>query len=217
MGFDGAQLYPGAQEGRGGDGLFVREAEGYYRDVLEAVDIPMYLCGYHGGEIIDGPNQQVPLELLVQLVDDYPHIVGVTIAAHPDDNVITDFVAALDGKRPVRLSGAYDWYHQMELGVYGFHSIQQSIAPKLCSTMMHEFLHGDKARAKELAGVIRQLNEIVHTPQYYYPRSLKPVLNHLGFDMGIIRRPYLPPPTEQQEEMGRRIDELHLEQYESLP
>src|SRR4051794_20473222 len=186
MGFDGAQLYPGAQEGRGGDGLFVREAERYYRDVLEAVEMPMYLCGYHGGEIIDGPNKQVPLELLLQLVDDYPHIVGVTIAADPDESVITGFVQALGGKRPVRLSGALDWYHEMELGVYGFHSIQQSIAPTLCSTMMQAFLDGDKERAKQLSDVLKQLNAIVHAPEYAYPRSLKPVLSHLGFDMGII-------------------------------
>ena len=217
MGFDGAQLYPGAQEGRGGDGLFVREAERYYRDVLEAVDMPMYLCGYHGGEIIDGPNKQVPLELLLDLVDDYPHIVGVTISVQPDDAVTTEYAATLAAKnRPLRLSGALDWYHQMELGVYGFHSIQQSIAPTLCSTMMAAFLDGDRDKAKQLSDVLKQLNAIVHTPEYYYPRSLKPVLTHLGFDMGIIRRPYLPPPPEQQQEMARRVDELNLGQYENL-
>jgi dihydrodipicolinate synthase/N-acetylneuraminate lyase len=217
MGFAGAQLYPGAQEGRGGDGLYIREAERYYRDVLEAIDMPMYLCGYHGGEIIDGPNKQVPLELLVELVDEYPHIVGVTVAAHPNDSVMREFVDGMNGKRPVRLSGALDWYHQMELGVYGFHSIQQSIAPTLCSTMMGSFLDGDREKAKQLSEVLKQLNAIVHTPEYHYPRTLKPILNHLGFDMGIIRRPYMPPPPEQQEEMIRRVAELDLGQYEDLP
>src|SRR5260221_14771334 len=92
---------------------------------------------------------------------------------------------------PVRMAGAYDWFGRMQMGVYGFHSIQQSIAPSLCCAMMEAFHTGEQDRAKELGLVLRQLNEIVHTPQYYYPRSLKPILTHLGFDMGIIRRPYL--------------------------
>jgi dihydrodipicolinate synthase/N-acetylneuraminate lyase len=82
---------------------------------------------------------------------------------------------------------------------------------------MESYLSGDKDTAERLSAVIRGLNQIVHTPAYAYPRSLKPVLNHLGFPMGSIRRPYLPPPAEQQEEMCRRVDELHLEQYEDLP
>jgi dihydrodipicolinate synthase/N-acetylneuraminate lyase len=216
MGFDGAQLYPGAQEGRGADGLFIAEAERYYRDVLESLDLPIYLCAYHGGEIIDSPNKQIPLELVITLVQDYPHIKGVTIADQ-EDQTLRDFVDAIGESRPVRLAGAFDWYGRMEMGVYGFHSIQQSIAPALCSTMMAAFHAGEKGRAKQLGLVLRQLNEIVHTPHYYYPRSLKPILNHLGFDMGIIRRPYLPPNPDLQREMCTRIDELDLGRFEDLP
>ena len=216
MGFDGAQLYPGAQDGRGADGLFVAEAERYYRDVLESVDLPMYLCAYHGGEIIDSPSNEIPLDLVITLVHDYPHIKGVTIADQ-DDQTLRDFMDAIGKSKPVRLAGAFDWYGRMEMGVYGFHSIQQSIAPSLCSTMMAAFHSGEKDQAKQLGLVLRELNEIVHTPRYYYPRSLKPILNHLGFDMGIIRRPYLPPSADLQREMCTRIDELDLGRFEDLP
>jgi 4-hydroxy-tetrahydrodipicolinate synthase len=217
MGFDGAQLYPGAQEGRGGDGLYIAEAERYYRDVLEAVDFPLYVCGYHGGEIIDGPGKQVPHDLLLKLVDDYPHIAGVTIDGSAADGVLQAFVQNMGGRRPVRVASALDWYQKMELGIYGFHSIQQSIAPRLCSTMMKAFLDGEKDEAKRLSDIIKQLNAVVHTPAYAYPRSLKPVLNHLGFDMGSIRRPYLPPTEELQAEMRGRIDEVDLGRFEDLP
>jgi 4-hydroxy-tetrahydrodipicolinate synthase len=218
MGFDGAQLYPAAEGGQRSDGLFIAEAERYFRDVLDAVDLPMYLCGYHGGEIIDSPTQQVPLELHASLVHEYPHIVGVTIdGSRIDDATLRAFVAAVEGRVPVRLAGALDWFAKMQLGVYGFHSIQQSVAPRLCSSMMAAFHSGDLVRAKELSVVIRLLNDVMHDPRYHYPRSLKPVLNRLGFDMGIIRRPYLPLPADLQAELTARIDELDLGRYETLP
>src|SRR5207302_1849668 len=48
IGFDGVQLHPAAQGGRGADGLFTTEVERFFRDVLEATDLPIYLCGYGG-------------------------------------------------------------------------------------------------------------------------------------------------------------------------
>jgi 4-hydroxy-tetrahydrodipicolinate synthase len=225
IGFDGAQLYPAAQDGRGADGIFLAEAERYFRDVLEAVEMPMFLCGYHGGEVIDGPNKQVAPEMLRRLVDDYPHIVGVTVgppnfditAGTPNVDAVQGFLDAIDGKRPVRMAGALDWFQKLEIGVFGFHSIQQSIAPKLCASMLESYHAGDKTRAKVLSAKIQQLNEIVHTPRYYYPRSIKPILNHLGFDTGIIRKPYLPLSDEVQEEIRRRVDALSdLKEIEGL-
>lgn len=216
MGFDGAQLYPGAQDGRGNDGLFVAEAERYFRDVLEAVEMPMYLCGYHGGEIIDAPNGRIPHDLLIRLVDDYPHIAGVTIMSDEDD-VLRAFLDRMAGRRPVRLAGALDWYAKMELGIYGFHSIQQSIAPRLCATMMKAFHDGDRETAKRLSARIRTLNEIIHKPGRYYPRSIKPALRHLGFEVGIIRRPYMPIPESEQAKIRAELDLLDLRQSEVLP
>ena len=217
MGFDGAQLYPAAQDGHGNDGIFLHEAERYFRDVLEAMPgFPLFLCGYHGGEVIDGPNKQVTPAMLRKLVDDYPHIAGVTVGLVSDTG-IKAFLAAIDGKRPVRLAGALDWYQKMELGIYGFHSIQQSIAPKLCSTMVESFLAGDKKNAKALSERIKALNEVIHTPQYYYPRSIKHALNHLGFSVGGIRRPYMGLSEAMQREIALRIDALHLGDIEDLP
>jgi 4-hydroxy-tetrahydrodipicolinate synthase len=215
MGFDGAQLYPGAQDGRGNDGLFIAEAERYYRDVLEAVDFPIYLCGYHGAEIIDSPNKRIPHDLLVRLVNDYPHIVGVTVMNDSDD-VLRALLDRMEGRRPVRLAGALDWYHAMELGIHGFHSIQQSIAPRLCSTMIGVFHAGERERAKTLSAKIKRLNDIIHGPDRYYPRSLKPALKHLGFDVGIIRRPYMPLPEATQRQLRAELDALDLGSTDSL-
>jgi dihydrodipicolinate synthase/N-acetylneuraminate lyase len=216
MGFDAGQLYPGAAGGRGDDGLFLAEVERYFRDILEAVEMPMYLNAYSGGEIIDGPNKRLPLELLLTLVDDYPHLIGVTVMGD-DMPALKSFLTALDGRRPVRVTGGEVCFNMLELGVYGFHSIQPCFAPRLCSTMVAAYHSGDKVRAKELSEVVAELCHIVHTPHYHYPRSIKPVLNHLGFDAGAIRRPYLSLSAELQHEIARRIDELDLGRFEALP
>lgn len=221
IGFAGAQLYPGAQDGHGNDGLFVAEAERYFRDVLEAVDLPVFLCGYHGGEIIDGPRRLFPFDRIVALAEEYPHIVGVTVGdmVHDDssDADLAALVGALSPRVPVRLAGGVDWFARMELGIFGFHSIQQSIAPRLCVLMMDAFHGGDLVAARELADRIRALNVIVHDPRYAYPRSLKPVLNHLGFETGAIRRPYLPLAEPVRAELCARVDELELWRHESVP
>ncbi|MGH2842014.1 MAG: dihydrodipicolinate synthase family protein, partial [Solirubrobacteraceae bacterium] len=127
MGFDGALLYPAAEGGHGADGLFIREAERYFRDVLDNTGIRVHLAGYHGGEIIDSPTKMVPWELLVTLAREYPQVIGVTVLdAGGDGTDIAELVKELHGRCPVRLAGAHHWFERMELGVFGFHSIQQS-------------------------------------------------------------------------------------------
>lgn len=218
MGFDAGQLYPGAMDGRGGDGLFIHEVERYFRDILEAVgDFPIFLCGYHGGEIIDSPTKAVPPELLLKLLGDYPHIAGITGPGTRDNNELKQFIEAVGNRRPVRGTGHRNWFERCELGVYGYHSIQPSIAPRLCSTMLDAHHKGDKRKAAELSDIINTLGEIIHEPKYYYPRTIKPILNHLGFDSGTIRRPYMPPKEEYQREMAHRVDALHLERFDDLP
>lgn len=216
MGFDAAQLYPGAQEGWGNDGLFVAEAERYFRDVLDAVDLPMYLCSYHGGEIIDTPDHRFPVDRVVALVEEYPHVVGVT-ASGDDAASVRSLLGALAGRRRVRLTGGEACFEMLELGVYGFHSIQPCFAPRLCSGMLAAYHAGDRAQAEALSAVVADLCRIVHTARYHYPRSIKPILAGLGFGTGSIRRPYLPPPPDVQAEMAARVAALDLGRFEDLP
>lgn len=216
MGFDGAQLYPGAQDGRGADGLFKAEAERYFRDVLDAVDFPMHLCGYHGGEIIDAPGKRIPHDMLLRLIADYPHVAGVTIP-FVDATDLHGFVTAVAGRKPVRLSGAIDWFAAMELGAYGFHSIQQSIAPKLCSSMMAAYHTGDLTKARVLSDRLAAVNKVMHRPDRYYPRTLKPTLRHLGFDVGLIRRPYTPLSDAAEKDLCADLDTIDFRATEALP
>ena len=180
----------------------------------------MYLCTYHGGEIIDSPTGTFPFERAVELVRDYPHIVAVTVMS-ADASALKELLAGLDGVRkrgvPVRVAGTRAYFEMLELGVYGFHSIEASIAPRLCSTAVDAHRRGDKVEAKRLLDVVARLCEIVHTPEYCYPRSIKPILNHLGFDVGIIRKPYMPPKSEHQLEMAERVAGLELGRFEELP
>jgi 4-hydroxy-tetrahydrodipicolinate synthase len=216
MGFDGAQLYPGAQDGHGNDGLFRAEAERYFRDILEAIDFPVHLCGYHGAEIIDAPNKRIPHDMLLALIADYPHIAGITIP-YADQADLSAFVKAVDGRRPVRLAGALDWFAAMEAGAYGFHSIQQCLAPNLCSSMMIAYHMGDFEKARLYSDRLAAINEIMHRPDRYYPRTLKPALRHLGFDVGLIRRPYMPLSEAAERDLCADLDQIDFRATEALP
>jgi 4-hydroxy-tetrahydrodipicolinate synthase len=216
LGFDGAQLYPPGEGGRAssGGGIFEAEAERFFRDVLETVRFPIFLCDYHGGEVIDSPRGQVSPGLLRRLVDEYPQIEGVTVTAE-DDKTLREILDAIDGKKPVRATGGHDWFHKLELGVYGFHSAEQIVAPRLCSLIPELFHRGEMERARALSAKLQALRDIIWA--YHFPRSIKPILNHLGFSVGTVRRPFLPLSAEAQREMLEKIDALDLGAIESLP
>ena len=216
MGFDSAQLYPAGSGGFGADGLFVSEVEHYYRTVLDAIDMPLFLMNYHLGEIIDGPNKRVPHDLLLRLIADYPQIRGVGIIFDDADSV-RSFTSALAGRCHVRISGGLDWFAAMEAGAYGFHSIQQSFAPRLCSRMMDAFHTGDHAMARRLSDRIRALNAIIHRHDRYYPRTIKPALRYLGFDVGDIRPPHMSMGHDAERDLWADLASIDFAETECLP
>jgi 5-dehydro-4-deoxyglucarate dehydratase len=211
MGFDGALLYvPGPV--RGGYPWLEAEVERYYRDLLEAVDgMPLYLCGYHGGDIIDTSDHLVSTELLNRIVDDYSEkIVGVSVTFK-----IEETLAAIGGKKPVRAVDVDRWFDKLEMGIYGFHSAAQSFAPRLCSQIPELYHAGDKDGARKLSDTFDELWKLVGPgKEYLYPRCTKPILRHLGFNVGGIRRPFLPLPPERERELLRKIDEIGLKEIE---
>lgn len=190
MGFDAAQLYPNAHGGYGGDGLFVAEVERYYRDVLDATTLPLFITNYHRGEIIDSPTKRVPHALLLRLLDAYPGRIGGFGVIWRGAEDLQQLLDGVGGRVHVRVSGALDWHAAMEAGAHGFHSIQQSFVPRLCSGMMAAFHAGDHATSRRLSERIAALNAIIHHPDRAYPRSIKPTLRYLGFDVGDLRPPH---------------------------
>ena len=213
IGFDGALLYvPGPV--RGGYPWFEAEVERYYRDLLDGTTMPLYLCAYHGGDIWDTPDHRVTPKMLRRIVDDYPErIVGVATTSN-----LKETLEAIGGKKPVRAVDVDGRYEKLEQGVYGFHSAAETLAPRLCSLIPELYHKGEKARAKELSGKLDQLWALVgNGQQYYYPRCVKPVLAHFGFNVGAMRRPFLPLPPEMERELLRKIEALELGRIESLP
>ena len=204
LGFDGALLYvPGPV--RGGYPWFEREVERYYRDVLEAVDMPLYLCAYHGGDIIDTHDHRVSPALLGRLTEEYSErIAGVATTFN-----LQETLAAIGGRKPVRAVDVDGRYEKLELGVYGFHSAAESVAPQLCASVPDLYHAGDKAGARERSAVLDRLWRLVGPGQRYaYPRCVKPILRHLGFSAGEMRRPFLPLAPEEEGELLRAIDAL---------
>jgi len=123
-------------------------------------------------------------------------------------------IAAVGDRCRIRVTGGEVCFEMLELGVYGFHSIQPCFAPRLCSTMLSAYHGGDKETARTLSATLAELCHVIHTSRYSYPRSIKPVLDHLGFAAGAMRRPYLPLNDALQQELTTRLDELDLGRFE---
>lgn len=213
LGFDGALLYvPGPV--RGGYPWFEAEVERYYRDLLDGTTMPLYLCAYHGGDILDTPDHRVTPVLLRRIVDDYSdRIVGVATTFN-----LKETLAAIGGKKPVRAVDVDGRYDKLELGVYGFHSAAETLAPRLCALIPELYHKGEKAQAKQLSTKLDQLWALVgNGQQYYYPRCVKPVLTHFGFRVGAMRRPFLPLSSEMERALLQKIDALDLGSIETPP
>ena len=210
LGYDGALLYvPGPV--RGGYPWYEREVERYYRDVLEAVSLPLYLCAYHGGDIIDTQDHRVSPALLGRLTEEYgERIVGVATTFN-----LQETLAAVGGRVPVRAVDVPGRYSLLAQGFYGFHSAAETIAPKLCASIPDLYHAGDKEGARRMSAVLDGLWKLVGPGQRYaYPRCVKPLLRHLGFAVGEIRRPFLALPPDEERALLREFDALGVREVE---
>jgi 4-hydroxy-tetrahydrodipicolinate synthase len=212
LGLDGAQVYPPAPADPSAV-ITAAEVERFFRDVFEAVTTPVFLCNYlHGSLSVDRPGGKIPVELIARLVEEYDHIAGVNAGGN-----LAYLGAVVDavGKRvPVRTPGGAQLLDNLKLGGYGFISTEPNVAPRLSSLVIEAYLAGDKARTTELVARLERLRGMLMKHQY--PRSLKPALNHLGFSVGVPRRPFLPLDNDAQREIGRVLDDLDIKTIEGL-
>jgi len=212
IGLDGAQVYPPAPADPSAV-ITAAEVERFFRDIFEAVTTPVFLCNYlHGALSVDRPGGKIPVELIARLVEDYDHIVGVN--AGGDLAYLGAVVEAVGKRTPVRTPGGAQLLDNLKLGGYGFISTEPNIAPRLSSLVIEAHRAGDEARAAELFAKLEKLRLMIM--EHLYPRSLKPALNHLGFSVGVPRRPFLPLAADARREIGRVLDDLDIKAIEGL-
>lgn len=212
MGLDGAQLYLAAPYA--GGIITEREAEHYYRDVLDAVrDWPLFVCNYFpGGASVGKAGGRVPTALLKRLVDDYPQIAGINMVA--DLEYARTVIEGVGKRVEIRGAGGGQLFEHLEMGGHGFISHEPNIAPKLCNSIVELHQKGDKKGAKERFDLMMKLR--VQMNKYVFPASVKGMLNHLGFRVGTPRLPHLPLEPGAQREAGALLDEINIKGIEGI-
>jgi 4-hydroxy-tetrahydrodipicolinate synthase len=181
-----------------------RELDRYFRDVLDQIDIPVFISTH------EGVGYRTPISLLEKLVESYPHkIVGIN-AARVGPEYIVSLHAALGSKVRIYNAGVSWTMLNLALGGHGFLSSEANVAPRLSRSIVHHYHNGDLAKAMLAYTNLMRLTTIYLPLMRSTPRPTKTALKILGLPGGNLRRPYLFPDKAGQEEMARALRDLDI-------
>lgn len=210
-GMDTAQVYPAAPTMV--NQITVKEAEHYYRTIIESTKLPVMPCNYNGSpRMFDTADGRMPAELFIKLVNDYENVCGLVMTG--DAAFLKAVNAGVKGKVKVHVAGSRSLWDNLEAGGYGFLSTEQNIIPRHCALACETYHKGDKVKARELFDKIVATTMVIMA--HKYPRPDKPMLNHLGFKVGKLREPYLPLEPAEERQLFQEFDALNVRTLEGI-
>lgn len=204
-GLDTMQVYS-LDQGHGNQPS-AKALEVYFREICEKVDLKLVLSthlsvGYFASK-----------DLLAQLVNDYPHIVGINLST-PD---ITQLVRLLDGvgeRVEIHVGGPMQAIDALILGANGFLSSEGNLVPKLCQSIVEHFREQRYAEAH--AAFARVLRLFSHQRFLGGVTCTKTALNLLGLPGGYPRKPRLPATAEETQLIRQMLEQLDIARAEGL-
>lgn len=170
----------------------------YYREVADAVDVPVYLYS-------------VPAYTDVALD---PETVG-SLADHGNVHGIKDSAGDLGALHRIRrlapdldvLVGSGSVHgHGLAAGADGAILALANVVPEDCRTVLDRVASGDLAGALELNGDLVELNRAL-TGRYGIP-GIKAAMRERGAPAGYARRPFRPPGEEARRHLGELLAAL---------
>jgi len=204
-GVEAVQLYSLDQ----GHGLRPSDAEmeKYYRDVLRNISIPAVLSSHHLSGYV------LPQNLLLTLLDEFPHIVGLNVST-PDINYVTRLMTALNGRTEVYIGGIQAVLAHLSLGGAGYMSSQANLAPRLSQSVCDHWAAGDlKATSEAFATVLRLL---AADAGFGNVRGVKEALNQLGLHGGYLRSPRLGVDEATRAAVTKMLVDLNIREIEGI-
>lgn len=161
------------------------EIEGYYREVIEAVD-----CSVIVSNNLSLTGYSLPAPLIETLARDYDHVKGLLIADNlgPLVNQVARFSESIGDRVEIRIGMTALALTAYALGADGLLCFEPNIAPKLASGVFDALKAGDGPTAMARYRRLMQLNLLCS--KYGNPRSLKDAMSMLGRNPGRLRRPY---------------------------
>jgi 4-hydroxy-tetrahydrodipicolinate synthase len=206
VGLDAMQLY--CLDCSHGSQPTMAELERFFRTLLEQMTIPAvlsthFLLGY-----------MIPLDVLERLLADYPQIIGINVSTN-DLGYLTRVIQLVDGRADVHVGGPMHALTNLALGGQGFLSTEGAIAPKLCASVINNFVAGDQAATFAAFQRLMHLSAINVWPGGSV-RYTKSALRALGQPGWHTRPPYLPLDESLDDQIRQRIKALGILETEDL-
>lgn len=180
-GVDAAQIYsldPGH-----GHRPTPAEVETYLRTVLAATSLPCVISSHQS------VGYKVRPQLLAELADEHPHLVGVN-CSHADIGVLVALCDAVGGRLDIHVGGPTQGLTALSLGAQGFLSSEANLAPRLCAAVIQRYVAGDLTGTLSAFGAVVRLSGLLYG--HGGIRATKAVLGRLGLPGGSVRLPQLP-------------------------
>ncbi|MDE3100687.1 MAG: dihydrodipicolinate synthase family protein [Chloroflexota bacterium] len=184
-----------------------REQDAYWSELLGVIDIPVVISiGVHD-------RYPVSVEYVKRLCDRYPQIAGITVAA-----VSTSYFMKLRDRLPDRVKlrvGIASLLQYGALGADKCYGPEPNIVPNICRSIVDSYRVGDRARMVDGVRTVQRLHNIVQEWAPSTARWVKMAMKVLGLGNGVMRRPYLLPPEDDQRRMAKAFAALRLQELEA--
>ncbi len=179
------------------------ELESHFRTVVEALN-----CDVHVSNNVALAGYELPVTLVEQLVDAYPHIRVVNVS-DPNVDALGAYVARLverfGSRLEVRVGMVREVVAMHALGARGVLCFEANVSPRAVMNVW------DQLEAAEPVSQLQHLLALnAALSRGGNPRSLKAALEILGRDGGALRPPYLPLTEAQCEELAGALRDLAL-------
>lgn len=173
------------------------EIRRYYDDVVSSVNLPMVIYNYP-----DGSGFTLTPERAAEIFED-ERFVGIKHTS-PDFYALERFKSAI--KRPVVVFNGFDqtFLAGLAMGADGAIGSTYNFMADKFLRLYDEFNKGNVEKAREIQ---KEANEIIAALlKYGVLPCIKALLTFSGLDMGVCRRPFLPP-SKRGTEIVRSIAE----------
>jgi 4-hydroxy-tetrahydrodipicolinate synthase len=189
----------------------LREQEAYFRELLAELQHPLAISvhAYAG--------YAAPPSLLASLIRDHPQVCAVNVMGPPNSY----FMEVRDAlPESVRLyTSVLNALQGFALGASGALLAENNVIPNVCRRIADGWAARDLEVASEAARTVQRFSTVVNRWAPSTARWVKMALKVLGLPAGngVLRRPYLLPPDEEQRDMARAFAALRIAEIEGLP
>ena len=179
----------------------------YLRTVLDEAPGDLVLSTHHS------VGYHYPPARIGELVATYPRVIGVNVT-HPELTYVAEVLAAADGRADVHVGGPVHALGALALGAQGYLSSEGNLAPRLCVSLIEQFVAGDRDAAARAHAEILEVHQATQALGGIV--GAKAALRRFGAAGGWPRPPRLPVSPERAQSLVDVLVRLGLDRSEGL-